>query len=63
MDTFLSIFPRYPPDIRVGVPVPGDLVFVSSCLVFPHSLIWWKRKQWSQIVQPRVTNTAKRRQR
>ncbi|HFG1074881.1 hypothetical protein [Klebsiella pneumoniae] len=33
MDTFLSIFPRYPPDIRVGVPVPGDLVFVSSCLV------------------------------
>ncbi|EJK92029.1 hypothetical protein UUU_13700 [Klebsiella pneumoniae subsp. pneumoniae DSM 30104 = JCM 1662 = NBRC 14940] len=30
---------------------------------FPHSLIWWKRKQWSQIVQPRVTNTAKRRQR
>ncbi len=26
MDTFLSIFPRYPPDIRVGVPVPCDLV-------------------------------------
>jgi len=38
MDTFLSISPRYPLDIHVDVPVPGDLVFVSSCLV---SLILW----------------------
>lgn len=32
-DTFLLIVRRYRPDIHVDVPVPGDLVFVSSCLV------------------------------
>ncbi len=62
MDTFLSIFPRYPPDIRVGVPFQAIPFFVSSCLVSSF-LDLVERKQWSQIVQPRVTNTAKRRQR
>ncbi len=34
MDTFLSIFPRYPPDIRVGVPVRA-ISFLSLHASFP----------------------------
>ena len=57
MDTFLSIFPRYPPDIRVGVPVPGDLVFVSSCLVSLILLSGGKKTVTAQCVQAQITNT------
>jgi hypothetical protein len=32
-DTFLLSVRQCRPDIHVDVPVPGDLVFVSSCLV------------------------------
>ena len=32
-DTFLLSVRRCRPDNHVDVPVPGDLVFVSSCLV------------------------------
>ena len=33
MDKSLLSVRRYLPDNHVDVPVPGDLVFVSSCLV------------------------------
>ncbi|NDO80429.1 hypothetical protein CJP72_06450 [Citrobacter sp. NCU1] len=43
---------RCRPDIRVDVPVPGDLVFVSSCLV---SLIFYLVEKKTVITKCAIT--------
>ncbi len=52
---------KYLPDTLSNAPFPDDRVSVSSCLV---SLIFGlvERKQWLLFAQPRVINSAKRRE-
>jgi len=55
-DKFLSNVPQCQLGIHVIVPVPGDLVFVSSCLVSLIIQVKWKENSGS-LLRPHLTNS------